>query len=300
MGGSPAVKKNLVLGAIRGYQFSDLAPFVKSLRQTAFDGDVVLLWNTIDDETRRQLEEHDVKLVHFPYRGGALNSWSRFWPWVKPVVALPISDYARTTIYRNILNLAFVRYIHALDFLQRSAGSYDKVLLTDVRDVVFQADPFRDELPGDVVAFLESPQMTYGEEPMNDGWIVENYNHQMLQHLVGQRISCCGTIAGSLSGLLKYLQAFNNEIRHLKSVAHGADTSVHNVLIRRNAFHAFEIAENYLSMVGTVGPAFDEIMIGEDDLVRAPSGRPVPVLHQYDRNARLRSYWSDRFGIQQS
>jgi hypothetical protein len=292
-------KRNLVLGAIRGYQFKDLAPFVKSLRQTSFDGDVVFLWNSVDEETRRQLEEHGVKLVYFAYRGGALNSWSRFWPWVKTFVSLPIGNYARNAIYRKILNLAFVRYIHAMDFLQRNAGSYDKVLLTDARDVVFQADPFRDELPGEVVAFLESPQMTYGAEPMNDGWIVENYNQRMLEQLRSQRISCCGTVAGSLPGMLNYLEKFRNEIARLKSVAHGADTSIHNVLIRRSSSDLFSIAENYESMVGTVGPAFDEVMIGKDDLVYESSGRTVPVLHQYDRHECLRSFWHNRFGIQQ-
>ena len=282
-------KRNLVLGAVRGYNFEQLRPFVVSLQRTAFEGDLVLLWNNLSDETLNSLDKHGVKLVHFSYRGnGALNSWSRFWQAIRPVVRLPIGNLLRRVIYKKILNLAFVRYIHALEFLEASASRYNQVLLTDVRDVIFQDDPFRDPLPGNITAFLEAPHMMFGCEPMNDDWIKTNYGAEMTEKVSGNRISCCGTVMGTATGIIDYLRVFIAEIMQLKSVAHGADTSVHNVLVHDVLVNKIAIAENFHGAVGTMSrgilTGFLEITNG---YVSSPKRLPVPVLHQYDRNPEM-------------
>lgn len=274
---------NLVIGAIRGYTFSDLAPFVISLKRSNFRGDLVLLWNSVDESTRRELESHGVQLVHFSYRGGgSINSWSRFWPWLRPLLRLPVGDSVRSRVYRKILNLAFVRYLHTLDYLRANQGRYQNILITDVRDVIFQDDPFRDPLPGDIVAFLEEPFVRYGKEPMNDGWIIENYGATCFKLLNGQRISCCGTVMGSAPGMIEYLSAFASEIIRLRSVAHGADTSVHNVLIRKRMAGQITIVDNFEGAVGTCHA--DSNRVASRPPVLDTAGKPVPVLHQYDRH----------------
>src|SRR5882724_6830907 len=225
-------RPNLVIGAVRGYSFEQLRPFIVSLKRTSFAGDLVLLWNQLSPETLAALGAQGVKLAPFAYRGsGALNSWSRFWPQIRPLLRCPVGNAFRRAVYRKILNLAFVRYLHALDFLETHRGLYQNILLTDVRDVIFQDDPFREPLPGEIAAFLESPRMTFGNEPLNDGWMLDNYGPEMAKKLRGKRISCCGTVAGTEAGMIDYLRAFVAEIIRLKSVAHGADTSVHNVHI---------------------------------------------------------------------
>lgn len=274
--------RDLVIGAVRGYNFAQLRPFVVSLQRTNFHGDLVLLWSNLDAGTRSELEQHGVKLVRFDYRGsGALNSWSRFWPKLRPVLRLPVGNSVRVTIYKKILNLAFVRYLHTLDFLETNRERYRNVLLTDVRDVIFQDDPFREPLPGTMTAFLESPHMCYGREPMNDGWLLENYGPEISAALRGQRITCCGTIMGTEAGMIRYLQAFTGEILRLRSVAHGADTSVHNVLVRQTLAGEIAVAENFEGAVGTINSEAADFKA--DGLVLNTQQKPVPVLHQYDR-----------------
>ncbi len=98
---STNTKPNLIIGAVRSYNFEQLRPFVVSLRHTTFDGDLVLLWNDLSPETLAALKAHGVKLVYFPYRGsGALNSWSRFWPVLAPLVRL----CRGSVLARKILN----------------------------------------------------------------------------------------------------------------------------------------------------------------------------------------------------
>lgn len=281
-------KPNLVIGAVRGYAFEHLRPFVVSLQRTPFRGDLVLLWNSLSPDTVTALEQHGVQPVPFSYRGsGALNSWSRFWPRFRSVLQCPIGDGFRRAIYKKILNLAFVRYVHTYEFLRANRGKYGKVLMTDVRDVIFQDDPFRDPLPADMVAFLEAPHMKYGAEPMNDGWIVENYSKNMLSGLIGKRISCCGTVMGTEEGTIDYLRTFLAEIPRLHSLEHGADTSIHNVLVDRLQGR-MAVAENMTDAVGTIGAnAMSDFKLNPDGLIVQPGGHPVPVLHQYDRHPEV-------------
>jgi len=284
-----ANKKNLVLGAVRGYNFEQLRPFVVSLQRTAFKGDLVLLWNSLSPETLAALEAEGVKLVHFSYRGsGALNSWSRFWPQLRPLLLCPVGDAARQAVYKKILNLAFVRYVHALEFLQAHRGEYENVLLTDVRDVIFQDDPFRDPLPADITAFLEAPHMKFGAEPMNDEWIAVNYGAEMTEKLKGTRISCCGTVMGTQAGMVDYLEVFLGEVIKLHSLEHGADTSIHNVIAREHFRDRVAIIENLVGAVGTVGAnAMGDLKLNQEGLIVQPGGWSVPVLHQYDRHAEF-------------
>jgi hypothetical protein len=282
-------KPNLVLGAVWGYTFAELRPFVVSLERTHFSGDLCLLHDNLSTETLAALREHDVKLVHFDYRGsGALNSWSRFWPRIRPLITLPVGNVVRRFILARILNLALVRYLHAQDFLKRNQGRYANVLFTDVRDVVFQDDPFRDPLPGDMVAFLETTDMLIGVELVNTGWMRENYGEQMVSKLAGKRTSCCGTVMGTSEGMETYLEAFAAQIMGLPSIAHGADTSVHNVLVHDVLRERVRLVENLAGAVGTIGAdASNQLSLDTRGLIVNQRGVLVPVLHQYDHHPAL-------------
>ena len=278
--------KNLVLGAVRGYGFEQLKPFVASLNQTNFRGDLVLLYNNLSHDTLKSLENNNVHLIPFSYRGsGAENSWSRFWPKIRPLINLPIGENTRKMIYSNMLNLAFVRFIHKLEFLELNFKKYDHVLITDVRDVFFQDDPFRDPLPASLVAFLEAPKMIYGQEPLyNDPWVRTNYNDATLERLVGNGISCCGTVMGTSVAMLDYLRSFCAEIKKLTSPAHGADTSIHNVLVREILKDRFTVMDNLSGAVGTLGnESFEQLKLNSKGLIIGKDGRPVPAIHQYEK-----------------
>lgn len=288
-------RRDLVIGAVRGYSFQELAPFVLSLKNTSFDGEIVLLWNSLDQSTRLELDRHGVRLVHFDYRGsGALNSWSRFWPFLRLPLGLPVGDALRRFVYRRILNLAFVRYVHSLDYLVAHEGQYRNIFLSDVRDVIFQDNPFRSPLCGEILAFLEEEHMVYGREPMNDGWISTNYGPGALARLTGFCISCCGTVMASEAGMIRYLRAFVSEVRRLHSLAHGADTSVHNMLVREVLSDRIRVKDNHNGPVSTVNPDVGRFRVASAILDRG--GRPVPVLHQYDRAPELKDHLLAAFG----
>ena len=160
-------KKNLVLGAIKGYSFEQIRPFVVSLKRTPFDGDLVLFCSRVSAETRAALVEQGAKLVSFQYRGSSSwNSFSRFWPMIAPVVRkLHGSPMARKML-RYIAPLQTARFFLYRDFLAAHNSEYGNALLTDVRDVFFQADPF----PGfnsELMVFEEDANLRLADDKRN-------------------------------------------------------------------------------------------------------------------------------------
>jgi len=280
--------KNLVIGAIKNYSFQSIWPFVGSLLESGFAGDIVLLANNIDSRTVDQLIELGVIVKPFYYRSpGCLNSWARFWPVLKPLLLLPGFHLLRFKVYKNILNLADVRFLHAYSYIKKNRTRYDRILLTDVRDVFFQADPFSFPLGNAIEAYLEVESNLFGSEPMNDTWIVQNYGPQMLDSLRGQNISCCGTIMGDSSGMLLYLEAFIDEFIKLISLSHGADTSIHNVVVHQSLKNKVKIVPNLVGSVATLNPRMIDISVNLP--ITGHTGRVIPILHQYDRIPQLLS-----------
>ena len=105
----PSVEGDVVLGYATGYDPADIAPFVRSLR-AVFDGPVVLVADETPDMAAF-LREHDVIAV--PAR--------RWTGWAPHPVMLRFEAFDR--------------------LLGQWSGVRD-VLITDVRDVIFQASPF--------------------------------------------------------------------------------------------------------------------------------------------------------------
>lgn len=287
-----AKKRNLVVGAVRGYGFTQLQPFVVSLKQTSFDGDLVLLWSDLSAQTRADLQAHGVKLVPFSYRGsGALNSWSRFWPVLGPVVRLFRGSALAHLILKTILPLQSARFLAYRDFWVAHREAYQNVLITDVRDVLFQGDPFA-SFKGGLLVFEEDGGFPLGDEKMfNAPWIEDLFGLEALAEMGHFPILCSGTTMGDSESLIRYLTGFELLLCRAQTIgAGGSDQGVHNYLCRHIMQPWFQVAKNgegpVLSMVPTLRRGID-FEIADNGVLLNSNGSLVPVLHQYDRHQDL-------------
>ncbi len=287
-----AIGKNLVLGAVRGYTFEQLRPFVVSLRRSGFSGDLVLLWNTLSLETLAALGAHGVKLVPFRYRGsGTLNSWSRFWPWLSRLLPLLGNSWVAREILKAILPLQTVRFLHYHDYISAHCGDYDKVFITDVRDVFFQTDPFAGFEAG-VGVFEEGDVRLIGEErEYNARWVEELFGRHEMERIAGYPVLCSGTIIGETGAILNYFERFEALLREARKVeTGGSDQGVHNYLCRVVAPESVSVCKNGRTQVLTMGPQLklgEDFKISSNGAICVSNGAPVPVLHQYDRHPAL-------------
>jgi hypothetical protein len=282
-------KKNLVLGAISGYSFEQLAPFIFSLRRTGFMGDIVFLYSRLSSGTLAELRKNDVHVVPLDYRGaGSLNSWSRFWPYIRLVMPVLSNTRAGRKIMKNITPLQTSRFYNYHDFIKRHANLYENVLITDVRDVIFQSDPFDNFNKQEIQCYEEDLSMK-DEGKFNLHWIEELFGKSESKFFLNETILCSGTILGPAPKMIEYFQAFEKLLLNVKSInIGGSDQGVHNYLIRKKLFTSCRVVSNGKNEVLTISPGnVDSYPVDGRGFFIKPNSELIPIIHQYDRDERV-------------
>jgi hypothetical protein len=132
--------RRLVLGAAIGFDVEQVRVFVESLRASGYGGDVMMLIRWPGLRVGRYLKSRGVDVI----RVFQTRSFSR-------------SVHAK-------------RYAIYLDYLKARTGHYDQVMMADVRDVVFQRNPFAGIESPKCHFYLEAPR-TIGEDATNLRWV---------------------------------------------------------------------------------------------------------------------------------
>ena len=127
----------------------------------------------------------------------------------------------------------------------------DTVLITDMRDVIFQSDPSKIE-HSDLDCFMEDEGWTIGDEPYNAGWIKAFYGQEELDKLKGKPIHCSGVMIGTKAGILRYIDAIIEEVERQEIMVVGAHQGVHNYLIHNELLECRQVP-NEKADVYTVG-----------------------------------------------
>jgi hypothetical protein len=172
--------RTLVMGLTVGYGEAELAPFVESLRTCGYE----------DDATPVTFDTNIVTSIY-------LKSWSVQELSFGSLPFLPVS-----------MNSA--RMLKFLEFLRNevlSAGGahrYDYILSADVRDIVFQGNPFARVDGADVYYYLEADRII-GDCPINSRWMEQAFGPEVRLSSASHRISCAGMLIATSLGLMEYL-----------------------------------------------------------------------------------------------
>jgi hypothetical protein len=249
--------KNLIMGLWTRHPFSPLEKFFASLRRTTFDGDVCIFVDDVSTETVGLLQAQGV-IVERTGRYGQ----------------------PRMTALSS-------RFFNYLEFLVRRGGDYANVMLTDLRDVVFQSDPFAAPFPAEIVYAQERCRL--GDSPVNHAWVVQGYGEAVAHVMRDCMVSCAGTTFATTSGMLRYLVAMTHELSSRTTpISGGIDQGVHNYVVRmhplRNAW--FDPTDQIVATMHFMPQ--DSIQCTEQGVL--VDGRLVPVLHQWDRNESTVEY----------
>jgi hypothetical protein len=254
--------RNLVMGMAAEYSRPQIEPFLCSLRRAGYAGDIVLFVSEPDDDLEALFRQYDVT--------------GRSWKGVSP-----------------LLDVALGRYFCYYDYLarfDRDDVPYDYVLISDVRDVFFQRDPFALEPQDEVLAFLEDKSQTFGTSACNADWIRAVAGEAELARLGQERISCSGTTLGSWTGMLEYLTGMQLlALRYSLGIGliQGVDQGMHNLLVLGNLLPGCRTVENgeRVLTVGSIPP--DALRIDCHNQVISSDGQRAAVVHQYDRHPEL-------------
>jgi len=261
--------RRLVLGAAIGFNVEQVRVFVESLRAN-YAGDVLLLIRWPGLGVARYLKSRGVDVI----RVFQTRSFTR-------------SVHAR-------------RYAIYLDYLRARLSRYDQVMMSDVRDVVFQRNPFDGIASPKCHFYLEGAVRTIAEDPTNSRWVRGCFSAADAEQLASRRISCSGITIGGTAAIVAYLERMAARIgilpwRIYRRIGHGYDQAIHNYLVHLDSTIDAIVVENNQHIATMALEPRSLYRLDRETLIYGPGDRLLPICHQYDRFPDLREAVEARF-----
>ena len=240
--------KNLVLGSATGYTKKQIFNFIKSLRNCYTEDVYLIVNNNIDTEIIDFFKENKINKITTDIKGKKIQK---------------------------------ERYKIYLDFISKS--NYTNILISDVKDVIFQNNPFNNENFNELNFFFEDNII--GNCEHNSRWIKKLYGKKIFDELKNKQISCSGTTLGVKEEMMKYLRRmiyhrFN--FKYFSVFNHGYDQGWHNYIIYKEKTLKFKKFCNQDGFIATLAQSNVENFIFSD-VLKTKSGKKFDIIHQYDR-----------------
>ena len=254
-------KKNLILGAIKNYDWTIIQPFFLSLKKANFQNyDCIIFAFNISQNTLDELKNIGVIIQEIPEKYGKMK-------------------------------INNVRYKLYEEYLSDKLDKYKIVLHSDVRDTFFQKDFFQIyENQDSFIGFaLEDGNIN---QTMNADWMKNQYGEKIYEEVKHEKIICSGTIWGTIDKFYELVGYIWKEIE-LKSPY---DYSIHDQTITNYLVYykkmfkdCILISDNNYGPVMTVGLAqyqnfsYDQ----EENLINFKEKNIASIVHQYDRVPKM-------------
>ena len=253
-------KKNLIIGIFANYDWNTIAPFIASYAMSSFENcDLIIFVYNITKITVTKIKSFGVIVYEVP-------------------------EIFR---YKQITNFRWKIYE---DFLTSNKNKYNLVLLTDLRDVLFQKDFFKyyDYNRSFFGVALEDGNLS---QPVNQKWLIDSYGQDIYDKIKNQRIICAGTVWGTIDKLIEFSKVMWEILDSQWSYRfHAIDQAVANYLIYHiKMFNDCLIkSENKDGLLMTIGLTNEEnIFFDLDDNLVNGNGKIAAVIHQYDRKPQI-------------
>ena len=268
------MKKNLVISVSDGYNYYTLAPFIESLARVGYQGHTcVFMGPMTKPDAVRQLRKAGVEVLRYTN--------------VFPFVAAPHPE--NFPALPHPIHIWNARHFLYYDYLLKHEGEFENILLTDIRDVIFQRDPFDFSLGTALNVAMEDRATLLASTPSNREWIERGYGAAMLAEVGHFPVSCAGTILGRASVIQVYLRNLLTEVGQLKDALNCADQAAHNVMLHQDRLGPVRRHYNEDGPILTVGTLEQNsrFSFDEEGYVLNQAGKRPHIVHQYDRHPQL-------------
>ena len=261
------MKKNLILGIITSYGWTDIEPFFVSWQKNFSNADCVIFYDDISDWTMEQFDylNNDEQLECIDEDNGKLK-----------LIKIP-EEYKD----RLVIDIRCSLY---KEFLNAHKNEYKQALLTDVRDVIFQGNLFKPLESYENYLGYATEEKTL-EEKTNRSWLLKFFNDEEYQKIKEKKIICNGTIFGTINELIIYLTKME-QILSTKKAFWGADQAVANYLIYNKLLPIKILIESDVNNGIILTNGWRETEVKDDKMMNFNKKIPA-VVHQYDRHGNL-------------
>jgi hypothetical protein len=283
--------RDVILTTLYRFRFESAATFLASLRRTGYQGEIVAFVSNMEEGSVAELRNNGVSVVRFRFLARHARQHLA-WPWPlwRRIFASTIPQAAKERLAHAVFHLFYRRHLLYLQFLRERRRNYDRVFLTDCRDVYFQAAPFSWNPPKGVHFFLEEETNRIGQCPHNSRWIRSQFGQSVLDEFAAAAVSCAGTVFGDIESIIEYLSTMVAlSMKALSLREFDGDQGIHNYILRKRLLQNAVAHNNRSGPVMTLGPMrMADLRLNETGLVVNDAGQIVPVLHQYDRVPELK------------
>ena len=279
--------RDVILTTVHRMRFADVAGFLASLRRTGYRGEVVFFASFLDKASLDLLRRDGVTVIPFRFYSEHIKQrLARPWPLWRWFFQSGASPAAKEKLAHAVFHLFYRRHLLYLQFLRSNAAKYDRVFLTDARDVFFQADPFSWNPPPGVHLFLEEATHRIGSCQFHANWLTSQFGPEAFGQMKAETVSCAGTVFGDIHGILKYLSAMVDLTMQARSLRETTgDQGIHNYLLYQKRLPEIILHDNRHGPLMTVGAMKrEDIRLNAQGWVIDDDGRVPPVLHQHDRH----------------
>ena len=284
------MKQDLVLGCIQNYQWQQISPFVNSLLDADFKGEICFLTRAIDEATAAQMRQRKITLRPITQKTSTRETHPRSRYWRKTRFA-PM--WFRRWLFKRYCSLSSMRHFAYQEFLQHHGAGYRQIFIIDVGDVVFQTNPFGGPPAQGLHCFEEWAGHTLASEPCNAWWLATLFGEDVLGELGANTILCAGSMLGDPETLLDLFNRTTRILPTVRAILDSGDQACFNVTIRREGGLHAHIHKNG-DTVFTMGIMPEtEIHLNPAGQVVNAENRVIPVLHQFNRHPA----WQGRIAV---
>jgi len=173
--------KDMVVGFITNYKFEKLKPWIYSLKDSGFSGDILMFCYNIEFIVAEKLQQLGIK-----------------------VVAFDKDESLKSFVYRKQFNIVNERFYHAWLVLKQLQEKYRYVICTDVADIIFQNNPstWLEKNMKDKKICVGSEGLKYKDEDWGIHNMYQSFGNDLATYMSEKTICNAGSIAGEYETFL--------------------------------------------------------------------------------------------------
>ena len=282
----PKPPKNLILGLLMNMKLEMVRPFFLSLEKTGYAGDLCLFVNGLEPALRDFLRARRINLV--PFQPAYLKpKYARLAGLARPFLKRGQWDRLEAQMALAYMHPHCARHVYYHAYLAECGADYGRVMLTDIRDVLFQRDPFDFELSDGLGVFREDTGRNIGACRHSSTWIRHGFGPAVLAKLQDKTSFCAGTIFGTPAAVSDYC-ARALQIFYARKTRWTIDQATFNYLLHLDPPPRMHEFNNEAGPVLTMSHMdADRFRFDAAGNLITPAGRVYNTLHQYDRHPGL-------------
>jgi hypothetical protein len=290
---------NIILTSIYRLEGPAIEPFFESLRLTGSNCSVIVFAMEISPECKALLKRHKAIVIDAEYQGLPMayaGLSRRIWLAFKAIV----QNYWNQWRHGKDTSRLFIncwRFFCFRDYLLQLQEKPEHILLADVRDVVFQSDPFSYPFPKGLSVASEQTRGTIGQSRGNTKWLIEAVGWREMRKLKKLTAICAGTTFADYATMMKYLEAMTTQLdrRFFYALFDSIDQGLHNYFVHNRLVTPLQIHTNWHGPFLTLD---SETVLPKNKNAKGylcnNDGTIIPIVHQYDRIKNLFSQHETR------